>query len=148
MFYSKLTGGFYDTAIHGDAMPADAVEISSELHATLLAGQSAGKRITADVNGFPVLSDPPAPTPAEFQQQREQALQSKLDNYAQSWGYDSIVSAASYAASTNAKFKGEADALIAWRDAVWAWAESLTTLPASIADLIAAMPSAPARPVI
>lgn len=75
------------------------------------------------------------------------ALQVKLDSYAQSWGYDSIVSAASYSASTNTKFKNEAGALIAWRDSVWTWAESLTTMPASIDALITAMPAAPTRPI-
>jgi hypothetical protein len=62
MFYSKSTGGFYDSEIHGNAIPSDAVEITSEQHAVLLSGQSAGKVITADRNGFPVLTDP-APTP-------------------------------------------------------------------------------------
>lgn len=62
MFYSKSTGGFYDTEIHGDAIPADAVEITVDEHAALLAGQAYGKVITADANGAPVLTDR-APTP-------------------------------------------------------------------------------------
>lgn len=62
MFYSKSTGGFYDTAIHGDNIPADAVEITNDLHAALLEGQSQGKIIVADENGFPVLADPPEPS--------------------------------------------------------------------------------------
>ncbi len=61
MFYSATTGGFYDTAIHSE-IPADAVEITDEQHAALLDGQSIGKRIVADADGRPVLSDPP-PTP-------------------------------------------------------------------------------------
>ena len=65
MFYSKQTGGFYDTAIHGDNIPADAVEITDEEHQALLAGQSNGKRIVADAAGRPVLADPPALTVAE-----------------------------------------------------------------------------------
>jgi hypothetical protein len=64
--YSKSTGGFYDTAIHGDNIPADAVEITDEQHAALLEGQSSGKCITADAKGFPVLTDPPAPTDDEL----------------------------------------------------------------------------------
>ena len=60
MFYSKSTGGFYDTDIHGDAIPADAVEITTTEHAALLAGQSAGQRIEADEHGRPVLRDAPA----------------------------------------------------------------------------------------
>ncbi|WP_315383460.1 tail fiber assembly protein [Microvirgula aerodenitrificans] len=62
MFYSKSTGGFYDAEIHGDAIPADAVEITRDEHAALLAGQSAGQRIEADEHGRPVLRDTPAPS--------------------------------------------------------------------------------------
>ncbi|MET0549722.1 MAG: hypothetical protein ABW002_10680 [Xanthomonas sp.] len=43
-----------------------------------------------------------------------------LDEVARSRGYDSIVSCASYAASTNEQFRAEAAAAIAWRDAVYA----------------------------
>ena len=66
MLYSKTTGGFYDEAIHGDAIPDDAVEITADEHAALLAGQTHGKRIVADANGFPMLADQPAPTAAEI----------------------------------------------------------------------------------
>lgn len=68
MFYSKTTGGFYDTAIHGDNIPADAVEITAEQHAALLQGQSEGKQIVGDENGYPVLQDPP-PAPPYVPQQ-------------------------------------------------------------------------------
>lgn len=57
MFYSKSTGGFYATEIHGTAIPLDAVEISIEQHAALLAGQATGKRIVADDNGRPTPQD-------------------------------------------------------------------------------------------
>ncbi len=67
MFYSKSTGGFYTREIHGDNIPAGAVEITTEEHAALLEGQAAGKRIVADENGFPVLADPPAPTDEELE---------------------------------------------------------------------------------
>ncbi|MDA8258387.1 MAG: hypothetical protein M0Z99_22620 [Betaproteobacteria bacterium] len=67
MFYSKTTGGFYDRAIHGDKIAADAVEITSDEHAALLTAQSIGKRIEADANGYPVAVDPPRPTLAEVQ---------------------------------------------------------------------------------
>lgn len=66
MFYSQTTRGFYDFELHGDNIPADAVEITSEEHAALLAGQAQGKRITADASGRPVLVDPPAPTLSEM----------------------------------------------------------------------------------
>lgn len=62
MYYSKQTGGFYTREIHGDNIPADAVEITQGQHAELLQGQSEGKVITADKNGSPVLADLPVPT--------------------------------------------------------------------------------------
>lgn len=63
MLYSAQTGGFYNREIHGDNIPADAVEITVEEHQALLEGQSNGKIITADKNGKPVLVDPPLPDP-------------------------------------------------------------------------------------
>ena len=59
MNYSKSTGGFYSREIHGDNIPTDAVEITTEQHAALLEGQSQGKIISADENGYPILIDPP-----------------------------------------------------------------------------------------
>ena len=66
MFYSKTTGGFYSTEIHGNNIPADAVEITSEQHQALLEGQSQGKLIQADKNGYPFLADQPLPTPEQI----------------------------------------------------------------------------------
>lgn len=67
MFYSKTTGGFYSRDIHGENIPADAVEITVELHVALIEGQAGGQRIVPDENGFPMLSDQLAPTPEEIQ---------------------------------------------------------------------------------
>ena len=64
MIYAKSTGGFYDRAIHGDAIPADAVDITAAHHAELLTAQSAGQRIEADANGYPVAVDPQILPPA------------------------------------------------------------------------------------
>lgn len=66
MFYSKSTGGFYDSAIHTE-MPADVVEISREYWLELLDGQSAGKMIVANDEGYPILVDRPGPTPEELE---------------------------------------------------------------------------------
>ena len=51
MFYSKSANGFYSREIHGDNIPADAVEITIEEHAALLDGQRQGKLIAADADG-------------------------------------------------------------------------------------------------
>lgn len=82
MFYSSSINGFYDRTIHGDAIPTDAVEITTAEHAALINGQSTGKRIVADSNGYPMLADPPPPTPeqvratavADIEQRRDDAL--------------------------------------------------------------------------
>lgn len=57
LYFSKATGGFYDGSIHA-SMPSDVVEISRELHETLMAGQSAGQEIVGDQSGNPILTDP------------------------------------------------------------------------------------------
>jgi len=63
--YSRSTGGFYDSSIHGNNIPTDAVEITEEEHAALLQGQSEGKHIGADENGRPILIAAPPLTLAE-----------------------------------------------------------------------------------
>lgn len=60
-FYSKTTSGFYNSDIN-EIMPNDCVEISDEFYAALLNGQSEGKVITADADGFPLLADPNPPS--------------------------------------------------------------------------------------
>ena len=65
MFYSKSTNGFYTADIHGSNMPKDAFEITDDEHTRLLAGQSAGKRISGDATGAPVLVEPPVPSVAD-----------------------------------------------------------------------------------
>lgn len=62
MFFSKTTNGFYDPKIHGENIPEDAVAITHERHAELMAGQAAGKIISGGNDGYPILTDPPAPT--------------------------------------------------------------------------------------
>jgi len=47
------------------------------------------------------------------------AIQGWLDRTVQQRGYDGILSACSYATSTNPKFAAEGQACIAWRDHVW-----------------------------
>lgn len=65
MLYAQSTGGFYSLEIHGNNIPADAVEITDEHYASLLEGQSAGKVITANAEGFPELADLPKATAAQ-----------------------------------------------------------------------------------
>ena len=57
IFYSKANQAFYDNQIH-TALPEEAVEITAEYHATLLAGQAQGKTIMPGKDGKPVLTLP------------------------------------------------------------------------------------------
>ena len=120
MKYAKSTNGFYDEAIHGDNIPADAVEITIEEHAALLEGQSQGKLIQADANGRPVLVDPPPPTPEQIIAQYTDGVQQHLDNFARTRNYDDILSAATYATSQVPKFEAEGQYAVEARDATWA----------------------------
>ncbi|MDR6926889.1 tail fiber assembly protein [Pseudomonas sp. BE134] len=61
MFASKAERGFYDERIH-TSMPDDVVEITAELHAALMDGQSKGKVVGWVDDGYPVLIDPPPPS--------------------------------------------------------------------------------------
>lgn len=66
MFYSAQNKGFYSSDIHGNSIPADAVEITASEHAALIEGQSQGKRIVSNERGFPIAIDPPATPVAEL----------------------------------------------------------------------------------
>lgn len=121
MFYSKQTGGFYSREIHGDNIPSDAVEITPEQHAALMAGQAEGKQITADENGHPILVDPPAPTPAQIQANKVAVVQKHMDDVARALNYDDIATACTYADEPAVtKFQTEGLAFRAWRSEVWA----------------------------
>ncbi|PLC42253.1 hypothetical protein C0Q88_09725 [Ralstonia pickettii] len=58
LYYAKSSNGFYDSAIHGRAIPVDAVEITADEYTELLIAQSVGKAIAADLNGNPIAVDP------------------------------------------------------------------------------------------
>ncbi|ANI13094.1 phage tail protein [Pseudomonas citronellolis] len=62
MFYSSSTSGFYVAEIHGEHIPADAVEISIEDYSDLMAGQANGMSIRANSTGHPELV-PALPAP-------------------------------------------------------------------------------------
>ena len=124
MLYAKSTGGFYAPAMHGTAIPPDAVEITPAQHAALLAAQAAGKRIVPDANGYPVAQDqppPPAPTAEQIRAALTDAVYAHLNAAAQARGYDDIKAAVTYAEEPAVPlFQAEGRALRAWRSRVWA----------------------------
>lgn len=57
-FYSQSTGCTYLSGIHGQSMPADAIEIPESVYLSVIASPAPGK-IRSHVGGLPVLIDPP-----------------------------------------------------------------------------------------
>jgi len=79
MQYSPSKRGFFDPRLHGSNIPADAVEISSEEHRTLLVAQGKGKVIQPDSNGRPVAVDPPAPERASVFAAKQAEIRDKAE---------------------------------------------------------------------
>jgi hypothetical protein len=59
------------------------------------------------------------PTPEEIQAAYIAAIQRRLDQFARARGYDGILSACSYAASTDPQFAAEGQRCVELRDATW-----------------------------
>jgi hypothetical protein len=53
-YYSASTKGFYDSVIHGENMPSDAVEVSDADYIAIFEAQAQGKLIAPNENGYPV----------------------------------------------------------------------------------------------
>jgi hypothetical protein len=64
----------------------------------------------------------PAPTFADYVQIFLPALSTWMEDVAHSNQYDSVLSCISYLDSTVAQYKADAQAMLAWRDALWVWA--------------------------
>jgi len=99
LYYSKSTGGFYDTAIHGD-IPANAVEITEAEHAALLAAQASGQSIQAGEDGRPVAVARPAPDAGQLAIRIRAARDAKLTTCDWTQLTDSPLSAEAKAAWT------------------------------------------------
>ena len=86
----------------------------------------------------------PAMSPAQRVAAGAAAIERWLDETAQALGYNNLVTAVSYAASSVDLWQRQAVALAAWRDAVWQAAIALLAapeqLPASEATLLALLP--------
>jgi len=95
------------------------VELTNEQHKALFDGQAVGKIIKWRDDGTPYLDDPPPPTMEETQARYTAAIQSRLDGFAQTRGYDNIHTAATYAVSADAQFRLEGEMCLALRDATW-----------------------------
>jgi len=137
IFFSKTQNGFFNSDIH-QSMPTDVIEISDELHQSLLQGQSEGRQISADESGNPILVDRSGPLVTK--ENMCSFIQAALDEKAKEYGYDNIMSAISYADEPGInKFQTEGKAFRLWRSLVW---DYVFNSPESIApaDVLANLP--------
>lgn len=124
--YTKLDEnkrlGFY----HGDKesgvgnVPEDAVEITDAQYRELVDARGA---LTFEiVDGAVVIVPKPAPvpTPEQLIAKFTGLIQRRLDAWAQGYGYDGILSMATYATSKVPRFAREGQAAVALRDDTWA----------------------------
>ncbi|MFM9902126.1 MAG: hypothetical protein ACKVOT_14035 [Polaromonas sp.] len=136
-YFSPSTKGFYNLLINGLEMPTDAVAISDKQHQALLIGQGKGQPIIIDSAGLPALAQA-SPGPdhdwfagqwtlnmerqiARIKERLSAAVQAHMEAKAKQLGYDSLLSAISYADEASApQFQKEGQALRAWRSSVWA----------------------------
>lgn len=94
---------------------------------------------------------PPPPTLDQTTATITASIQMALDGVAQSWGYDNLAIAATYATSTNVQYAADASSLIEWRDKVWMWAIPLfpsITAGESPKTFMVGMPEKPSQPKI
>ena len=90
----------------------------------------------------------PAPDPTSTVETFRRAIQNLLDRTAQTRRYDSGTTISTYVNSTNPVWAAEAEAFVAWRDAVWAYAyaelekveSELRPIP-SVEDFLAELPA-------
>jgi hypothetical protein len=117
---------FLDSVEFISLLPSGSVEITDEEAANLTA--------------------PPLPTQQQVIDSYTAAIQTHIDDIAKTKGYDSILSACTYATSKIAKFKAEGQACVNYRDAVWstsyqvladveAGTRTMPTIEALIAEL-------------
>lgn len=137
-------------ALIRDGRVVNVIEADTEFAAGLgydaaIETDSAGPGWTWDGDAFAAPAvETQVPTLESLIEQTKARISAWLDEVVQAKGYDSIVSCASYATSTDATFKAEAEAAIAWRDAVYrAGYQILADIPDGVTtpdDVMALLP--------
>lgn len=106
--YSPSNNAFYDTVINRE-IPDDAIDITEQAWADLLAGQAKGKLIACGVDLRPCLTEQPLPTADELIRQAEDK-RSRLRTEA-----DTIIQPLQDANDLGIATDDEASQLIAWK---------------------------------
>jgi hypothetical protein len=117
-----LINGRYLTSIHGDNIPSNAVEVTEEVFNASIQMQR-----PALINGEVLELPPEAPTQDQLTQQAKSAVYALLDQTAQQYDYRNFAEVSQFLNS--GVWKAEAEALLAWQDAVWLKAYALLKEP-------------------
>lgn len=78
MFYSKVRNAFYPEHLQDDyrdspdGWPDDAIAVGEGVYRYLIDGVASGKIIVPDDDGYPILTERPAPTPEQLAAQAEE----------------------------------------------------------------------------
>ena len=145
--YFSKTKGFLDDSIHED-LPSDVVSLTDKEYEDLIEGQTKGKMIQVPDSGKPKIVDRPGPTNEQIFAGYIGSARKLMDDTAKEWNFASMVDAASFAVSSNDFYKAKAQALMEWRDAVWASIETQKAkkLPDSEEIFFSALPPTPVQP--
>jgi hypothetical protein len=73
-FYAASTHTFYISDMYLGVMPNDVVEITEAYHTELFDGQTAGRLISHNDSGYPILVDYPPPTAEQVREARDAVL--------------------------------------------------------------------------
>lgn len=73
-YYAKSAKGFFISDLYLGVIPTDAVELTAEHYESLFQGQTNGKLITENDEGYPVLVDYPPPLAEEVRVVRNAML--------------------------------------------------------------------------
>lgn len=108
-----LAVAFYDMDFHNYEVPGSAREITRSQWQELVENPFSRRWQNGDVVEY--TPPPPIPTADDFRRE----IQNLIDTKAQEKDYDSGATLASYVNSTIQQWATEAQAFVAWRDAVW-----------------------------
>jgi hypothetical protein len=143
--FAVIIEGVVTNIVHGEFVDLSPIFGGSLLETPRPDGTHAviGGTYDPATDSFPVPPAPP-PTPEEIQAAFTAQIQQRLDNFAQTRGYDDILSACTYATSTVEKFQREGQYCVEARDATWAAAYAFLddvlvgeqVIPGSIDDIV------------
>jgi hypothetical protein len=124
-YYSPKLNGFFHGSVsdaHGIKWPEDAALVTDEVFSTFTGEAPDGKELGPDPEGQPIWVDSITRTGYTLLQQvanMKAWAQALLDTTAQTYGYDNMLTAVSYAGDPLPAVAAEGDAMKAWRSLVW-----------------------------